>query len=140
MAVANDSWGDDKHVGEAKADLSAKQYFLAKVDTNLPDASLSHDFGVVLCGAGERPDFVITEPGGDNKSVHLQGLVPGKRLVGRAGGAITVGALLVSDSAGKLVVSTSGTSGDAIIGKALGPADGDLSLFPWIPGNYSTVG
>lgn len=136
--MGNDATGTDAHlVGEADADLSEKQYFAAIVTTTLP-SSLSYDFGVNLAGVGAIPDGIIQEPAALGKGVTLRTMVP-VPVIGIAGAAITVGATLVVTAAGKFIVSSSGTVGDAIVAKALGAASGDLARFSLLPGNYGTV-
>ena len=138
MSIANDAMGSDKYAAEANSALASSQYCAVKLDSTAPASSLHHLFAVILPSAGERPQFLVTEPGALNATVHVCGLIPGKQYIGRAGGAIARGDVLVVTAAGKFL--STGTSGDAIVGYALGPADGDGSLFSFIAVGTGTVG
>lgn len=95
---------------KAGADLSAKQYFIVKLDTDQDT--------VVLASAGT--DFLIgtieNKPkANENASVLLRsGGATGKVVLG---GSVSAGNFLTADSAGKAVATTSG--GDEILGRAL---------------------
>lgn len=95
----------------ANADLSAKQYFIVKLDTD--------GVGVVLASAAS--DFSLgtleNKPAsGEGASVHMRNGAGTHKVV--LGGSVSaVGGKLTADSAGKAVVTTN--SGDHIIGYAL---------------------
>lgn len=95
----------------ANADLSAKQYFIVKLDTD--------GIGIVLAAAAS--DFSLgtldNKPAsGEPGSVKLRS-GSGTHKVVLGGTVSAVGAKLTADSAGKAVVTTN--SGDHIIGYAL---------------------
>jgi len=88
----------------AGADLSAKLYYAAKVDT---------DGDIVLAGAGEAALGIITEAAVENKPVTVQFGGIAKAI---AAGAFNAGVMLASDGNGKL---TTASTGNEVIGIAL---------------------
>lgn len=96
---------------KANADLSAKQYYIVKLDTD--------GVGIVLASAAS--DFVLgtlnSKPtSGMTGDVSLRSAAGTHKVV--LGGTVSaVGGKLVADSAGKAVVSTN--AGDHMIGYAL---------------------
>jgi len=89
----------------AAADLSASQYLFVKMGTNADE--------VILCGDGEDAVGVLCEPANDTEAACVA--VGGQSKV-VAGAAVTVGAKLACDAAGKAVVAT---TGDVVMGTAL---------------------
>lgn len=118
----------------AAADLSAKQFFLAKIDAAGK---------VALCSAaGEVVAGVIENEPASGEAVEL-GLLTGVRMA-KAGGAIAKGDLLKTDAAGKLAVavkastntSDAGVAADALVGSFVigialeaAAADGNIISF-----------
>lgn len=101
-----------KDTGVAQADYSAKQYFL--VYFNAEDQ-------ITLCGAGAAGYVLLDAPAsGASGTVALAGKVPCT-----AGAAVSIGAKITPDAAGKGVTAT---SSDVICGIAItaAAADGDL--------------
>jgi hypothetical protein len=113
----------------AKVDLSAKQFFIVKLDTDetkvdLCAAATSFIIGT-LCNApkiGEVAEVAMRHGGATAKV--------------KAGGSITAGADLTSDSAGKAVATT--TPGDEVFGRALQAADTN-DVFEYEPCNRKFV-
>lgn len=96
----------------AGADLSAKQYFIVKVDSS-GDA--------VLAGDGEAAIGILQNKptSGDAATVAVSGVSKCE-----AGASITAGALVSSDASGNVVTAA---TGDIVLGKALASADdGDI--------------
>jgi hypothetical protein len=106
----------------AGADLTGKLHYFVK---------LSADFTVVLATAGtEAIVGVIREEANIGKPVTVQYGGMGKAI---AGGAITVGQRITSDSNGKAVATAVG--GDIVVGLALMNANvGDIFTFLFVPG------
>lgn len=99
----------------AAADLSAKLFYIAKVDTsgNLALAAAATD---PIVGVIQNND------GGSGAMATYRFLGTSKVI---AGGSISIGDLVTSDSAGKAVATT--TNKDIVIGRALEAADsGDI--------------
>lgn len=112
----------------AAADLSAKQFFAAKIDSNGKAA---------VAGAGEACVGVIQNnpPAGSPANIMVNGTTKAK-----AGGSITAGDYVAADANGKFVVATkgrtntsdAGAAADALLGSNVvgiavtGAADGDL--------------
>jgi hypothetical protein len=80
----------------AGADLSAKLYFFAKVDT---------DEDIILCGDGQAALGVIREANVENKPVTVQ---TGGVAKVSAGAAFNAGVLVASDTNGQAVLATTG--------------------------------
>lgn len=108
--MSNYTVGNNKSF-KANADLSAKQFYIVKLDTD--------GVGVVLASAAS--DFVLgtldNKPtSGMTASVSLRSSAGTHKVV--LGGTVSaIGGKLVADSAGKAVVSTN--AGDHMIGYAL---------------------
>lgn len=102
----------------ASGDLSTKQYFAVKLDSN---------GRVAVAGAGEAAIGILqTKPDtlGDICSVAV---FKGQKLKAFAGNTITAGGAVTADASGELVPAT---TGDYIYGYALGAAvDGDVFQF-----------
>ena len=95
-------------------DLSAKQFFIVQLDAN----------GAIEVAEGAT-DLIV----GVLQNTPESGQMGTYRFLGtskvKAGGSITVGAFVTTDSAGEAVVTT--TDGDVVIGRALEAADdGDI--------------
>lgn len=97
-------------------DLSTKQYYIVKVDT-------SNAQSVVLAAAGTDPIVgVLQNKPAAGKMANVQILGTAKVI---AGGSVTRGDLVTSDSNGKAVTTT--TNKDVILGRALDTAaSGDV--------------
>jgi hypothetical protein len=95
----------------AGADLSAKLYFIAKVDT---------DEDVILCGDGQAALGVIREGAVANKPVSVQ--VAGFAKVS-AGAAFNAGVLVASDTNGQAVLATTGEFAIGMAMQAAGAAN-----------------
>lgn len=100
----------------AAADLSAKKYFIVKLDSNgalvLADSATADIVGV-LQNEPESGETALYRFGGTSKV--------------KAGGAVGVGAMVTSDANGKGVATT--TDGNVAIGRHIGTAaaaDGDI--------------
>lgn len=115
-----------QYARNAGADLSAKVFYLAKVDT---------DGDIVLAAAGTDVVLgVIREGAVANKPVTVQFGGIGKVI---AGGSITAGARITSDGNGKAVATTS--AGDKVCGIALTAADaGDIISIALVPGHVAS--
>ena len=108
---------------KAGADLSAKQYFLVKLDA-------SADIVLAAAGTDKIKGVLQNDPkSGEVGTVRVLGI----SLV-TLGGTVAIGDEMTSDSAGKGVVST--TAGDRMIGEALraGVSGDTIEMFmpgPW---------
>ncbi len=106
---------------KAAADLSTKQHFIVKQDGN-GEIVLAADAADKLLG-------VLNEPGeadDDTVSVRLRNAQGTAKVI--AGGTVTIGAYITTDSAGEAVATT--TSTDQVLGIALEAAvDGDVFEF-----------
>lgn len=113
MAIESRVW-DESY--DAAVDLSAKQYFIVKLDAN-GRIVLAAAAGDTLLGILQNDPSALGRPG----TVRQLGI---SKAV--AGAAITLGDEVISDGAGK-VISTA-TAGDRILGVALeaAAADGDV--------------
>lgn len=89
-------------------DLSAKQFFIVKVD-------VSNDHSVVLAAAGTDPIVGVLQNKPKAAQAALVRFLGTTKVV--AGGTVTRGDLVTSDSAGKAVTTT--TNKDVAIGRAL---------------------
>lgn len=101
---------------KATTDLSTKQYYIVKIDT-------ANAQSVVLAAAGTDPIFgVLQNKPVATKAANVQFLGTAKVI---AGGTITRGDLVTSDSNGKAVTTT--TNKDVILGRAVDSAvSGDV--------------
>lgn len=100
---------------QASTDLSAKQYYIAKLDTNgqaALAASASDEISGVL-------DEVPQKATGLCSISHLSGNGTGKVI---AGGSISKGAYITSDSNGKAVAATQTTAGSQPTTRVFGRA------------------
>jgi hypothetical protein len=97
---------------EANADLSTKQYYIAKITTGGKAA---------LCGDGELGVGIIQNKPAAGEAAVLA--ISGK-VKAVAGGSVTVGGPVASDSNGKIV---NAATGDYVLGTALQAASsGDI--------------
>lgn len=108
----------------AGADLSAKLYFLAKVDTS---------GNIVLAGDGEAALGVIREAAGSGKPVTV--LTGGVAKVS-AGGSFNAGVMVASDANGQAVLAT---TGEYSIGMALEASGGANEIVSVRLGPYGRV-
>lgn len=103
--MAYDQLGPDLGTLVAAADLSAKQYFACKIDSN---------GAVALCAvAGERSDGILQDDPASGRSATLRTFGASK---GFLGGSVAAGDLLTTDANGKLV---KGYGADIVAGRAL---------------------
>lgn len=97
-------------------DLSAKQYYIVAVDT-------SNDESVVLAAAGTDPVVGVLQNKPKAAAAALVRFIGTSKVI--AGGSITRGDKVTSDSNGKAVTTTS--ANDQVLGRALSSAaTGDL--------------
>lgn len=100
----------------ASTDLSAKQFYLVALGAS----------GVALCGDGlQASGVLLNKPAAAGREAEVQPLTGGAKCRVVAGGVITAGALVASDSSGRVVTAI---SGDYIVGEAEEAADaaGDI--------------
>lgn len=109
----------------AGADLSAKLYYLAKVDT---------DEDIVLCGDGELALGVIREAAVADKPVTVQ--VAGFAKV-IAGAAFNAGVKVASDANGKAVLATTGEFAVGMAMQAAGAANEIVTILIMQPGRVA---
>ena len=100
----------------AGADLSAKLYYIAKVDT---------DEDIILAGDGEAALGVIREGNIADKPVTVQTGGVAKVI---AGAAFNAGVLVASDNAGKAVLATTGEYAIGMALQAAGAANEIVSV------------
>ncbi len=91
---------------KAGADLSTKQYYLVKLDTSTGDIILADANAVCMGVLQNNPTL--------GEFAEVAWIAGGANVI--AGGAITIGATVMSDANGKAVVTTA--AGDNIIGTA----------------------
>lgn len=114
-----------EYAQNAGADLSAKLYYLCKIDTDgdiiLAAAGTDHVFGVIREGnTADKP--VTVQFGGIGKVI--------------AGGTIVAGDRLTADANGKAVATT--TAGNKVIGVALMSASAnEIFSFAFQPGHVA---
>ena len=133
--MASDAIGTSMVAAEAAADLSARKYAAVSIGTGTP-TKVSWNHQVDVTAAGGRPNGYLCEEGAANEGVHYMTANAGVPQIGVAGAAIaTAGLQLIVGANGRLIPSTSGTSGDAIVGTSLAPASGDGSRFQFLPDN-----
>lgn len=108
----------------AGADLSAKLYFIAKVDT---------DEDIILCGDGQAALGVIREAAAQDSPVTVQ---TGGVAKVSAGAAFNAGVLVASDGNGQAVLAT---SGEYAIGMALQAAGAQNEIVSVRLGPYGRV-
>lgn len=108
----------------AGADLSAKLYFIAKVDT---------DEDIILCGDGQAALGVIREAAVQDKPVTVQ---YGGIAKVSAGAAFNAGVLVASDGNGQAVLAT---TGEYAIGMALQAAGAQNEIVSVRLGPYGRV-
>lgn len=113
-----------EYAQNAGADLSAKLFFIAKVDT---------DEDIILAGAGEAALGVIREAAVQDKPVTVQ---YGGIAKVSAGAAFNAGVLLASDTNGQAVLAT---SGQYSIGMALQAAGAQNEIVSVRLGPYGKV-
>lgn len=115
-----------EYARNAGADLSAKLYYLAKIDT---------DGDIILASAGtDHVIGVIRESAAENKPVTVSFGAMGKCI---AGGTIAPGDKLTSDGNGKAVATTS--AGNRYFGIALMAADAnEIFSFAFERGHIAT--
>lgn len=108
----------------AGADLSAKLYYIAKVDT---------DEDIILCGDGQAALGVIREgaTAGNPVTVLTGGIA---KVI--AGASFNAGVLVASDGNGKAVLAT---TGEYAIGMALTASGGDGEIVSVRLGPYGRV-
>jgi hypothetical protein len=94
----------------AAADLSAKQYFAVKIDSNGQAA---------LAGAGEPAVGILQNKPTAGQSATVWTFGPRSKAL--AGGTIAAGALVAADSSGKFVTATTGKTNTSDAGAAADP-------------------
>jgi len=108
----------------AGADLSAKLFYIAKVDT---------DEDIVLCGSGEAALGVIREANVQDKPVSIQ---TGGIAKVSAGAAFNAGVMVASDGNGQAILATTGMYS---IGMALTAAGAQHEIVSVRLGPYGRV-
>ena len=94
----------------SSADLSSYQFYLMKLGAS----------GVELCGDGQQAiGVLLNKPAAANRDAEVQPITGGAKCRVIAGGEITAGAAVASDSSGRVVTAV---SGDYIVGEAEGAA------------------
>ncbi len=113
----------------ASADLSTKQYYFVKIDSNGQ---------VALAGVGDPAVGVLYDkPTAQGQVCSVAPLVPGAKLKAVTAAAVAPGALVACDANGKLKTATAGaTSSSTVLGVKLGTANsasGDVTEFLALP-------
>lgn len=99
----------------ASGDLSTKQYYLVKIDSNGQ---------VAVAGAGEAAIGVLqTKPSAQGDVCSVAPLI-GTKLIALAGGSFSPGAFLAANASGKLVSATKGKVDTSDAGAAADPLIG----------------
>lgn len=97
----------------AAADLSAKQYYAIKVDSNGKAA---------LAGAGELAIGILQNKPASGEAANVWTFGPVSKAI--AGGTVAAGAAVAADSAGKLVTATKASTNTADTGASADPLVG----------------